>query len=321
MALRARALLVGTPPQWLVDVCGAAIGHSFVGGDLALYSRSGSRLSKAMYFLFSATDAKPVALVIAMSDPGQARRLRTEFERVAAFRSWLSGEPELLEALPLEPLHAGEVEGEYLVIVPPDPFASATGNPDRDASLSWLRRFQAVTSTDTRPWDEDDVRRESEFIERASAIGDQLAEPESTRAMHGKLAELVGRPVPRCAVHGDFWHGNMAALDGRLRIYDWEWAEFEGTPFLDLWTYELGELLAPPRPPETLVAMLLRSVRELESELSRRDLDSRFALASLGPSVARLSIRMRLATGIPGPAEAALASIRSAAAHLLDRSP
>jgi hypothetical protein len=212
------------------------------------------------------------------------------------------------------------VEGEYLVIVPPDPLASATGNPDRDASTSWLRRFQAATSTEVRPWDEDDIRRELSIVEQAGGISDRLAGPELTRATHGKLAELAGRPVPRCAVHGDFWHGNMASRNGRLRIYDWEWAEMKGTPFLDLWTYEFGELLGPPQPVDSLVATLRRSARALESELSRRDLDSRFALATLGPSVARLSIRMRLATGVPGPAETALAGIRSAAARILDGS-
>ena len=162
--------------------------------------------------------------------------------------------------------------------------------------------MQLATRTETRPWGHEDKQEAIDAVDAAWGV----IRPHALVPLRGRVAalmrELRDSAVPRSAVHGDFWHGNLAIADGQLRVYDWEWAALEGTPFIDLWTYELGVLLRPPPaapPDDDLVA----ASKRVMAELRRRRIDPRFALATLAPSLGRLAIRMRVATGQPGPAE------------------
>ena len=115
-------------------------------------------------------------------------------------------------------------------------------------------------------------------------------------------------------MHGDFWRGNLAARDGQLRVYDWEWAEREGDPLFDLWTWPLAELKAPEGGPPPDLRGPLATV---EAELDARGLDRRLALGLLVPCAARLAYRFRWATGVPSLREPVGARIMQAALGLL----
>ena len=109
--------------------------------------------------------------------------------------------------------------------------------------------------------------------------------------------------MPRCAVHGDFWRGNIAVDGTRLRVYDWEWAAPSGHPLLDLWSYELGELRGRAGTPGGDRAGSCRgAAARVEAELEARGLDRRLALALLLPVTAEVGYRVRRgARHAPGP--------------------
>jgi aminoglycoside phosphotransferase (APT) family kinase protein len=116
-----------------------------------------------------------------------------------------------------------------------------------------------------------------------------------TRAL---LSELRGAPVPRCAVHGDFWRGNIARTGGQLRIFDWEWASLHGAPMFDLWTYELAELrVRAAAGDDDLAAPVRDALERVAAELSRRSLPTELAPATLPAVLARLAFRIHGATG------------------------
>jgi hypothetical protein len=71
-------------------------------------------------------------------------------------------------------------------------------------------------------------------FEGETALGDSLA----------RLAEIHGRlsrhKVPRTAVHGDLWFGNVLLEDGRASgVVDWEGAASSGEPVRDLVRFAL----------------------------------------------------------------------------------
>ncbi len=103
------------------------------------------------------------------------------------------------------------------------------------------------------------------------------------------------------------------------RVYDWEWAIPRGRPFLDPWTYEFGVMLDALDGERELVAVLRESLLKVEDWLGTRGLDPRFAMATMAPAIAELAIRMRRATGHPGPAEVPLGKIMAATEDLLAR--
>jgi hypothetical protein len=315
-SLRAGAFLLGRPPAWLLELCGELLGRDASRASLALFSRSGASQSKAIYLLFEPGASEPSLVVLAMADPTQSNRLELEYDAVTGLAKSLRDDPWTAEALPRKPLFRGSVAGEYLVVVPPDPLAQAIGSEDRRAALDWLLSLQRATGSDPLSWgdaDDDELLAVVEDAWRAlrpatlAAVRDRV-----TRELTG----LHGSAVRRCAVHGDYWHGNIAVDGDRLRVYDWEWASMDGLPFLDLWTYEFGVLLRPPRggaPPGGLAAASER----VADELARREIPRAFALATVAPSLAQLAIRMRRTTGRPGPAEAALGGLIEEAERLL----
>jgi len=111
---------------------------------------------------------------------------------------------------------------------------------------------------------------------------------------------------------------NMAQLDGRLRVYDWEWAQPEGPPFFDLWTIELGLLRRKAEEGSARLVELTRdALAPVRAEHVHRGLDPRFALAMLGPSLGQLMFRIRRTTGSPGGAETESVHLMAAAELLL----
>jgi hypothetical protein len=315
-SLRAGAFLLGRPPAWLLELCGDLLDREASRWSLTLFSRSGASQSKAIYFLFEPGASQPSLVVLAMADPAQSHRLEFEYDAVAGLAGSLRDDAKTAEALPLEPLFRGSVAGEYLVVVPPDPLAQAIGSEDRTPALDWLLSLQTATGSDPRSWGDADDDELLAVVEDAWSV----LRPAANAAVHdrvaGELGRLHGSAIRRCAVHGDYWHGNIAVDGDRLRVYDWEWASMDGLPFLDLWTYEFGVLLRPPRggaPPGGLAAASER----VAAELARREIPREFALATVAPSLAQLAIRMRRATGRPGPAEAALGGLIEEAERLL----
>ena len=165
-------------------------------------------------------------------------RLRHETEIVEAIRRRLPSGGTAAAALPLAPLYAGVVAGDVVVAQAVDPLAAATGSgTERDVPLGWLRAFHAGTTSARSPWSPLDT--EAELDAMRDAWG--RARPEAAETLIARTRDLLrrleGLPVERCAVHGDFWSGNLARRGEQLRVYDWEWAREAGTPFFDLWTW------------------------------------------------------------------------------------
>jgi hypothetical protein len=286
---------------------------------LAIYSPTGAPDSKATCFVFERRREEPSAVVKLMADRRFEWRLRSETETVESLRGTLGGHPELVAALPLRPLYAGDLSDDYVVVQQPDPLAACTGWVERATALAWLAAFQQATTRSLAPWNSEDDRREVELTRDGwRRAGRQWAENVVARVSH-LLAPLSCMPVPRCTIHGDFWRGNLA-FDGKaMRVYDWEWVEEDGRPFFDIWLYELGELRerASRLPERDLQLEVAQSVERVERELERRGLDSRFALATLPGALALITFRERTATGLPGSGEEGSLRVMAAAEELL----
>ena len=316
-ALRTRGLLAGPPSRLVVEALAAA-GRTGDGVRLALYSPTGQSNSKIACFTFPPTGDEPDVVVKTMPERRFAGRLRHETEAVEAVRARLPAGDAAAAALPLPPLHAGTMAGDFVVVQPVDELASSTGSVDARAALEWLRVFQAATTSARTAWGPADSDRELAAVRDAwGRARPRAAESVAARA-EARLRALEGVEVPRCAVHGDFWSGNLAQRGTALRVYDWEWARQTGTPFFDLWCWELGPLRRlAERGDGDLAAALADAVERVAAELRGQDQDPRFALASLAPSLGELTFRVRRATGRAGGAEAESARLMDAAAALL----
>jgi hypothetical protein len=319
-AVRARGLVVGAPSRLIREAVKGATDRDMAGLRLGLYSVAGVSNSKAACFVFEEGAEEPMLVVKAMPDAAFADRLSHETNVVETFRGLLGPGSAAAEALPLRPLYVGTAAEDFVVVQSVDAMAAATGLlTEPAAALAWLQDFQEGTTTTVRPWDEADTRAAMDPVRYAW----QRARPATAEAVVSRverlLGDLEGVPVPRCGVHGDFWRDNIAQRNGRLRVYDWEWAQAEGPPFFDLWTTELGLLRrqaeeGSPRLDESTREALAR----VRAEHDRRGLDPRFALATLAPSLGQLMFRLRRATGRPGGAEAESVRIMAAAELLLE---
>jgi hypothetical protein len=316
-ALRGRGLLIGRPSGLVIEAAERALGRQPKRPRLSLYSPSGAPDSKGTCFVFEPREREPTVVVKAMSDPRFAERLRRETESVELMRARLVDSPEIADALPLPPLYAGEIRGEYVVAQGLDPFARATGREDRPAALGWLRAFQRATTEDKKAWGPGDDERELGFVHDAW----QRARSQSESAIVARVAELLrplhGVAVRRCAVHGDFWRGNVASACDHLRVYDWEWFQLGGRPFFDLWLYEFGELRQTARRDVDLAAATARALERVRRELQTLGEDARFALATAAPSIGLITFRERHATGLPGSGEEESIRVMTAVEELL----
>lgn len=318
-AIRARGLIVGPPSRLTVEAVRRAVDRDVGQVRLALYSPTGQSNTKAACFVFEGDAPEPGLVIKAMPEVRYAERLRHETEIVESFRSRLGSSSPAAAALPLPPLFAGAAAGDYVVVQPVDPLAGSTGRIDDPATaLAWLRSFQQDTVITTRAWDDADTARALDSVRYAWCRERPTTSAAAISKTEGLLRTLEGYPVRRCAVHGDFWRGNISQRDGRLRVYDWEWAEEQGTPFFDLWTSELGVLRTntPQGEPE-LVQALREAVRRVSAELDAQGFNPSFALATLAPSLAHLAFRVRRTTGFPGGAESESVRLMTAVEALL----
>ncbi len=317
-ALRARGLLWGRPSRLVTDAL-AGVRGTADGVRLALYSPTGQSNSKIACFVFARGSREPDLVVKAMPERRFTERLRHETEIVEALRDRLGRAGAATDALPLAPLLAGIVAGDYVVVQVVDPLASATGAASPpDAALRWLRAFQEGTTRALAPWSPADTAAALDAVRDAWG----RARPRAVEAVAARAGSLLraleGVEVRRCGVHGDFWRGNLAQRGARLRVYDWEWARAEGTPFFDLWTWELGPLRrGAERGDRELLAGLSAALARVRAELHTCGVDERFGLATLAPSLGELTFRVRRATGVAGGAEAESALLMDAAAELL----
>jgi hypothetical protein len=317
MSLRAGAALIAEREGLAVEV-GARVAPTPAPLRLAMYSPSGQPVSKIVCFLLPEGEVEPRIVVKAMAEPRFSARLRAESTLLEAIRSRIRHEPDVARTLPPAPLLAGEVAGEFVLAEPFDALGSATGSGTHDAAIEWLRGFQAASVVGERRWDEEDERaalRGAEDAWRLAGLptGDALVA--RTRAL---LVPLRGTVVPRCAVHGDFWRENVAAVDGAVRVYDWEWARVDGAPMFDLWTYDLAELRLRARRGEgSLEPQLEVALERVRGELRQRRLDDRFALATLGPVLGALSFRVRTRLAMPDEMERHSIAVMRAAEQLL----
>ena len=318
-AMRSRGLVVGPPSALVNEAVEHATGRDIADRKLALYSATGQSLSKAACFVFERGADEPALVVKAMPDARYASRLIHETEIIEAFRDRLGAGSPAAEALPLAPLFAGTAAAEFVVVQSVDPLAASTGFlSDPADAIEWLREFQDGTTTTVRPWDEADTETALDPVRYAWERSRPASADGVVSRARRLLRALEGQPVRRCGVHGDFWRDNVAQQDGRLRVYDWEWAHPEGPPFFDLWTTELGLLR---RQAEEGSPRLLESLREaltrVSAEHGRQGIDPRFALATLAPSLAHLVFRVRRATGVPGGAETESVALLTAVEALL----
>lgn len=310
-AVRARALVLGQPRRMTIRAAESGLGRALSSPRLCTFSPTGMTLSKITCFVFERDDAAPKVVVKAMPERRHAERLRHETEFVEALRSRLSRERALV--LPLRPLWAGDLDGDYLVVQAVDPLAGATGHGTRPAALRWLRGFQAETTEGFEPWSAADTRVAREHVRHAWGRVRQQSEPAVSARVAALLGALHGQAVRRCAIHGDFWRGNVAESYEGLRVYDWEWSKLACNPFVDLWTYELAELRQrAERERLDLSRALEAALERVRTELRAQEVDARFALASAAPVLAWLAFRVRNATGVPGGGEDASARLMAA---------
>jgi peptidoglycan/xylan/chitin deacetylase (PgdA/CDA1 family) len=317
---RARALMLPGGGGRALTAAERALGRPLDRPRLAAFSPTGAVLTKTTCFVFEGDRAEPSVVVKAMPDPAQEHRLVAETEAVEELRRRLAGAADVVAALPLAPLLAGHVDGDYVVVQPLDPLARGTGRADEAAAHRWLTGFHAVSASGTTAWSPDDERVAVAAVARGWGYGMPTAAAAVAARVAAIARPLLGSELPACAVHGDFWRGNVAAVDGRLRVYDWEWTQLSGRPLFDLWSYRLAELreLAERGASDAeLVAGCAASATPVEAELRLRGLDERFALATLAPALAELSFRIRAATGRPGGGERGAVRVMAAVAQVL----
>lgn len=317
-ALRSRAIACPRGKSIVLTAAEQALEKPLPGARVACVSATGSPLGKLLCFVFEAGADAPAIVVKAIPQPGHGGRLRGETALVEQLRERLRHAPEVAAALPLPPLLSAEVEGEGVVVEPVDPLAASTGEAGREAALAWLAAFARETTVREQPWS----AFESRPARDAVAYAWRLARPHVLERVLERFdrlqSELAGAVVPVCAVHGDFWTGNLASRDGQLRVYDWEWARAEGDPAFDLWSYELATLrVASMEDPDELLDGLERAQAGVAAGLERRGLEPRLARATVLSVVADVGFRNARWRGRPGGREPDAVAPMVAAERLL----
>jgi hypothetical protein len=318
---RARALVVSHGQPALVSAAEAVIGRKLAGPRVSLYSSSACA-GKVTCFISESGKATPTVVVKAMADPRDAWWLREEVRKLGAVRARLSSE--LKDALLPEPLFAGELNDEYVVV---EAFCSLENWGDRSVAArarahAWLRDFHRCTNRGVALW------HRSDTIAAMASVGAawSLVRPRVAQTIMGacesRLSQLEGCQLPRCAVHGDFSAGNLAFAHGRLKVLDWEWADLDGTPHFDLWCYELAELhrrmgKLGPREAEGL---LRDSLDLVEAQLASAGVEPDFALATLPVVLSELVVRVRRTLGTAGLWELRGGDLMAAVERLVIRS-
>jgi aminoglycoside phosphotransferase (APT) family kinase protein len=127
---------------------------------------------------------------------------------------------------------------------------------------------------------------------------------------------LRGTPIPRCAVHGDFWRGNVAFDGSQLRVHDWEWAQPEGSALFDPATWEFGALHAAGHmsDPEAVQA----AVNRIADRFEKRGIPRRFGAAALAYAAAELAVRTEREFGRRGQAAGAATKVLTTLGGLME---
>jgi hypothetical protein len=289
---RAGGLLVGGDCGLAVGAAEHALGRALVDPAAVLLSPAGCA-NKATAFVFERDRVTPSAVVKTMADARREAWLRGEIELTAALRSSLDGD-RVASALSAPPLFAGRFGDDYVVVESFDPVSTGTGRAGRDVSIAWLTAFRRATATGYAPWSPADVEGLIATVERSWERIRPGAQAGVVADLGERMQPLMGLPVLRCAVHGDFGSGNIARRESELRVLDWEWGALSGDPFLDLWTYELGELRGQlALGTVDARAELDKAERRVARQLSEEGMDPRFSLATLAPCAGQLVTRIR----------------------------
>ena len=314
--LRSRSLVVAGEPGSALLAAEEALGRALDSAVLGCVSDSGHVQAKLLCFVFERGRAEPSVVAKGIPAQGQGARLLGEAAVIGSIRERLAGAPEAA-ALPPEPLWTGRVAGDELVVERPDPLAAGTGNEDRDAALRWLRGFHAGTVGDAVWGSGAELDERNDMLAFAWAQADPDRAAEALAFQRERWEELSAAPMPRCAVHGDFWRGNVAVKSGELRVFDWEWASASGHPLFDLWTYELAPLRGSGEQADGLALLLEQACGRVEAELGERGLDPRLARVLLMPVAAELGYRVRRVRGTPPDHEDRARTLLLAADRLL----
>ena len=317
-ALRSRDLLVTASPPPAVALAERALERPLPGARVALIAPGGG-VGKVTCILTSQGEERPVAVLKAMGAPTQWRRLRLEVSVLEALRARTAAAEAVVGALPAAPMFSGVVDGEYIVVEQFDPAQSSGERPTRDECLRWLAGLRSATRTAAEPWDERDEAQAVACVAETWALLRPEREQAVTAAVRGHLRPLRGLPMYSCAVHGDFWRGNLARAGADLRVFDWEWAQLEGSPVFDLWSFELCELRQTAQTRFDAIEPELRAaVGRVRGELTQAGIDGRFAAAMLAPTLAELVSRVRRALGVPGPWESQAGALLDGVERLLE---
>ena len=300
--LRARALLVPRGQSCLITAAERALGRSLVEPRISLYSPGGC-VGKLTCFIGESNRDKPTLVVKAMGRARDGWWLEAEVRNLALVRSLLSSE--IRESLLSPPLFADTLNEEYLVVEAYEPivkYSAAQCSAIRLRAFRWLRAFQGCTTHDRAAWLEPDSSRAIASVLDAWSLLSPRTADAVVQFTCEALGRLHGRPIPRCAAHGDFWAGNLGEVNGRFKVFDWEWLTLDETPCFDLWSYHLCELQSQAADGQLhgLNQRLNDAIGAVEEELASADTDTGFALATLPAVLSELIIRVRRTLGQAG---------------------
>jgi hypothetical protein len=288
LALRSRDALRGAPSRRSLDVAARALGRPLDRPTLVLVSPSFAA-NRVTCFVFERREADPAAVIRAMADPRRSDELVAELRFLARLRHRTWDDP-LYDTLPAAPLAVDDAGGDVLVVEGYDPLAAPDG--DAASALAWLARFQAVLANDGRSLsaaETDALLARVAAGWRAAGCSDAL--PSMGSALE-RLARAVGDiEVPRCAVHGDFWRGNIGGVDDRLRVYDWEWSREDGLPTFDLWTYILADVRLRGPDGADREAALTQGLATATAHLRAAGVPAELATLTIAPTLADLALR------------------------------
>jgi hypothetical protein len=281
-------------------------------------SRAANRVT---CFVFERRDPDPIAVLRGMADPRRGDEIMGELRFLARIRERIAGTT-LYNTLPAEPLAVDRVAADVLVVEPYDALA-ALGRPGSRASAwTWLAQFQTHLMNDVRPLS----RAETEALLRRveagwTAAGCTRILPPLISTLEKLMLEVREIAIPRCPVHGDFWRGNISSVDGRMRVYDWEWSAEDGLPTFDLWTYVLADLRLRRSPAARADLAVARSVADATGYLRAAGLPAALGALTIAPTLADIALRGEERSGRESDVLRDRWLFEAVASHLVDSVP